>query len=331
MNTSTEHSILQPIISRYLELQRALGKSFDHEQWILESVDRWLAKTGATDFNAENFSAWCKSKQHLTSGVRRNHMRVVRNFCLYRRRSELNCFVPDLLSFPANHQPLQPYIFTEAQIAQLLQAADRLKPTALSLIRPQVYRLAIVLFYTTGLRRAELLRLSIGDYDPRQHSLLVQHTKFHKSRHLPLSDDTTGEISHYLEVRRQHHLPLTPEMPLIGSSSQNGKAYSGGGIGRGIRALCRQAGIRTVDGRLPRIHDFRHSFAVNALLRWYRTGADIHAKLPLLATYMGHVSIVSTEYYLHFIDELASRASDRFNDHYGAVVVPLPKTQGGEQ
>ena len=68
---------------------------------------------------------------------------------------------------------------------------------------------------------------------------------------------------------------------------------------------------------------------MNALLRWYRTGADIRAKLPLLATYMGHVSIVSTERYLHFVDELASLASDRFDAHYGAVVVPLPKAQGG--
>ncbi|MEN8233260.1 MAG: integrase, partial [Thermodesulfobacteriota bacterium] len=57
---------------------------------------------------------------------------------------------------------------------------------------------------------------------------------------------------------------------------------------------------------------FRHSFAVNALLRWYREGADVQSKLPLLATYMGHVSIVSTEYYLHFIDELAAVSSARF-------------------
>ncbi|HAA02978.1 MAG TPA: integrase, partial [Syntrophobacteraceae bacterium] len=132
MNTSSAHAILQPIISHYLELQRALGKCFDHEQWVLESFDHWLTNTGATDLDAEHFTAWCKSQQHLASGVRRNHMRVIRNFCLYRRRSEPDCFVPDLLSFPANHQPLQPYIFTEAQIARLLQAADRLEPVPLS-------------------------------------------------------------------------------------------------------------------------------------------------------------------------------------------------------
>jgi len=329
MNISIAQSVLQPIISRYLELQRALGKWFDGERRILEAFDRWLAEIGAADVDSENFTVWCTSKQHLASGVRRNHMRVVRNFCLYRRRSDPTCFVPDLLSFPANHQPLQPYIFTEAQIARVIQAADQLEPLPLSPIRAQVYRLAVVLLYTTGLRRGELLCLRIDDYDPRKQCLLVRRSKFHKSRHLPLSVDTVREITTYLSVRRQHHLPLFAETPLIWNRGQNGKAYSGGGLGQGLRALFRQADIRTAEGRLPRTHDIRHSFAVNALLRWYRTGADVRAKLPLLATYMGHVSIISTERYLHFVDELASQASERFDAHYGAVVVPLPKPQGG--
>jgi integrase/recombinase XerD len=330
MNTPAAPSLLHPVIARYLQLQRALGKGFDRERRILESLDHWLTKTGSVDLDAEHFTAWCKNQQHLTSGVRRNHMRVVRNFCLYRRRSEPTCFVPDLRSFPANHQTLPPYVFTEGQIARLIQTADRLEPVPLSPLRPHLYRLAIVLLYTTGLRRGELLRLSIGDYDPRQQTLLVRPSKFHKSRHLPLSHDTAEEIATYLGLRRHHHLPLAPETPLIWNRGQHGKAYSGGGLGQGLRALFRQAEIRTSEGRLPRTHDIRHSFAVNALLRWYRLGADIHAKLPLLATYMGHVSIVSTELYLHFVEELAAHASDRFNAHYGDVVLPLPKGQGGE-
>ncbi len=330
MNPSTAQSVLRPLISRYLELQRALGKGFHREQWILESLDQWLTEREFVDLDSQTFITWCKSKQHLSSGVRRSHMRVVRNFCLYRRRSESTCFVPDLQSFPANHQPLQPYIFTEAQIARLIQAADRLEPLPLSPIRAQVFRLAIVLLYTTGLRRGELLRLRMDDYDSRQQSLFVLPSKFHKSRCLPLSIDTAREIAAYLGVRHRLHLPVSPDAPLIWNRNQNGKAYSGSGLGHGIRVLFRQAEIRTSEGRLPRLHDLRHSFAVNALLRWYRTGVDIQAKLPLLATYMGHVSIASTERYLHFVDELASHASDRFAAHFGEVVVPLPKTPGEE-
>ena len=76
---------------------------------------------------------------------------------------------------------------------------------------------------------------------------------------------------------------------------------------------------------LPRIQDLRHSFAVNALLRWYRAGADVEAKLPLLATYLGHGSVVSTHHYLHFIEPLRTAASKRFAAHYGELVSPLPQ------
>jgi integrase/recombinase XerD len=84
-------------------------------------------------------------------------------------------------------------------------------------------------------------------------------------------------------------------------------------------------------GRLPRVHDFRHAFAVNALLRWYREGAEVEAKLPLLATYMGHASVVSTHYYLHWIEPLRTAASEKFAHHYGELVVPVPSRKGGQR
>ena len=67
---------------------------------------------------------------------------------------------------------------------------------------------------------------------------------------------------------------------------------------------------------------------MNALLRWYRQGADVEAKLPLLATYMGHVSVVSTHYYLQFIEPLRALASKRFGDHYEKLVAPPNSKRG---
>ena len=74
---------------------------------------------------------------------------------------------------------------------------------------------------------------------------------------------------------------------------------------------------------MPRVHDLRFTFAVHALVRWYRDGIDIQNKLPVLAAYMGHVSIVSTEYYLPFVPELRVEVSNQFCKHYGASVQPL--------
>jgi len=89
---------------------------------------------------------------------------------------------------------------------------------------------------------------------------------------------------------------------------------------RGITELLHEAGIRDVDGRVPRIQDFRHSFAIESLMRWYRQGADVQSNLPKLALYMGHVSIVSTAYYLRWTPELQELASNRFAKRFGYLV-----------
>lgn len=331
MSTSTPFlSILGPAIARYLALKEALGRRYATERAVLKSVDAFLAGCpDASDLSAETLAGWCHTQQHLTSGVRRSRMRILRNLCLYRRRTEPACFVPDSALFPPIHQSVRPYIFTEAEIARLLRAARDLKPTSRSPLCPEVFRLAIVLLYTTGLRRGELLHMTAGDYDPHEHSILVRASKFHKSRCLPLSLDGFREIDAYLRRRRARHLPTVDETPLLWNDYAGGRGYTGVGFGTGFRKLLRASEIHKPDGSLPRVHDIRHTFAVQALMRWYRSGADVQAKLPLLATYMGHVSIVSTEYYLHFIEPLATLASARFALRCARLVAPVPAPDGG--
>jgi site-specific recombinase XerD len=112
-----------------------------------------MARTGAADLTEVEFEDWCKTQARLSPTVRRNAMRIVRNFCLYRRRTDPHCFVPDRCLFPAPHQAVQPHIFSEAQIARLLQATAKVPTSPRYVLRPRVLRLAVVLLYTTGLRR----------------------------------------------------------------------------------------------------------------------------------------------------------------------------------
>jgi integrase/recombinase XerD len=255
-------------------------------------------------------------------------MRVVRNFCLYRRRAVPAAFVPDARLFPPEHQVVRPHLFTEAEVLRLLDVIQALPPAPTSPVRRENLRLAVVILYTTGLRLGELVRLVLRDYDARERTLLIRDSKFHKSRLVPLSMDTASEIDRYLAIRRTRDLAISPESALLWHRTRRGSAYTGTGLSHTIRPLLRAAQIRTGTGRVPRLHDFRHTFAIEALLRWYRAGVDVTAKLPLLATYMGHVSIVSTEYYLQFIEPLATLASDRFARHCGALVT-APSSHGG--
>jgi integrase/recombinase XerD len=201
-----------------------------------------------------------------------------------------------------------------------VQATATLAPAPQCPLRPYVVRLAVVLLYTMGLRRGELLRLTLADYARDVHVLLIRETKFHKSRALPLPLATAREVDRYLGARHQQGLSLAPTTPLLTHGVTTLRGYTGVGLGDGFRHLLTITKIQTPQGRWPRIHDLRHTFAVHALVRWYRAGADVQTKLPLLATYMGHGSIVSTAYYLPFVEPIRTLASTRFAHHCGMLI-----------
>lgn len=317
MSTSNIFSShLGPIIVRYLALKHALGRCYTHEGNVLAHLDRFLAN-GAC-LTAEAFALWIASFAHLSATGRRNWMRIARNLCLYQRRSEPACFVPDPSDFPRPHAPRRPHLFTAEQIVRLLRATDGLIPSSTSPLQREVFRLALVLLYTAGLRRGELTRLTLADYDSAERTLTIRASKFHKSRLVPLSADAGREVDAYLVARRR--FPHAAEAPLLYRRRQGLRPYTGAGLAQGLRQLFRRADVRTATGRLPRVHDLRHSFAHEALLRWYRSGIDVQTKLPALATYMGHVSIVSTQYYLSFFEPFAETVSERFALHCAPFV-----------
>lgn len=317
-------SRLAPSIEAYLRLKTALGRRYSAERTTLRALDAFLT-TVHDDLTTDTFAAWNATLGRLTSGVHRNWLRVVRNLCLYRRRTLPDAFVPDPTGFPKPHVSVRPYIFTTAEIVRLLHAADRLDATPRSPLRRETFRLAIVLLYTSGLRRGELVRLTIGDYAPCDQTLLVRESKFHKSRLLPISSDAQQALETYLRARRRHGYPLAPESALIWNRSRRGgRAYTGEALRCDLDAIFTAAEIGTPTGARPRVHDLRHTFAVHALLRWYQRGDDPQAKLPFLSTYMGHVSPVSTAYYLPFVSALAEAASLRFLRTCGALVTMPP-------
>lgn len=307
-------------IADYLERQRALGRAYIAEEDILRSLYQFTCAAGERDVDLASFEHWCASHEGLTGNVRRNRQRIVHNWCLYRQRSEPSCFVPDPNRFPRPHPHKAPVIIAPAAVGRMLTVVQTVRPSPDSALRPDVLRLATVLLYTAGLRRGELLRLQLGDVNARDAVLRVRESKFHKSRWVPLSKDAGAELRMYLR-RRQHQWGVSaPTQPLLCHGTPHCHGYTGTGLSTGLQELVESANVRGWDGRRPRVHDFRHSFAVQCLLRWYRQGADVQSNLPKLAMYMGHVSIVSTAYYLRWIPELAQAASDRFEASFGSLV-----------
>jgi integrase/recombinase XerD len=313
-------SFLAPTISRYLALKKALGRGFDYETNVLARLDGYLVRAApsATALTADAFTAWTLTFEHLSPTVRRNWMRIARNLCLYSQRGEPGCFVPDAALFPAPHPRSLPYIFTEQDIVKLLRAAAELRTRPISPLCAVGFRLAIVLLYTCGLRRGELVRLLVSDYDAVERTLLIRVSKFHKSRLVALSHDAAQEMDRYLVARRR--IPCAVDSPLLTTRFNGRRPYTGESFGFSLHRLFLRAGILTAHGKPPRVHDLRHTYAVHALLRWYRAGVDVQTKLPALAAAMGHVSIVSTAYYLSFFPPIAEAASERFARHCKPVL-----------
>lgn len=321
MSAPTCITAIDAAIEAYLAHQRALGRRYANEERILYSLREFLAQTHAVDLDQSRFEGWCHLHRQLTANVRRSRQRIVRNFCLYRRRSEPDCFVPELGSFPRPQPYRAPILVEPERIGRMLALATRLTPTPGSPLRPAVLRLAVVLLYTAGLRRGELLRLTLHDVEPRTGVLRIHESKFHKSRLVPLSSDALAELHHYLRQRLTPPFDGRPAAPLLCNCARGRlRPYTGTGLSQGIHALFDAAGVHGADGRRPRIHDLRHSFALQALLRWYREGVDVQSRLPHLALYMGHVSIVSTAYYLSWVPSLAALASERFERRFGHLL-----------
>lgn len=338
---STSQVGLQEHAASYLSHWRALGRRYRQEEWLLKVLQRELPALGHCDLTAEAFSAWQDARKDRHPNSRRKWAQLVRHFCLFRQRSEPDCFVPGP-ELACRRQPyVTPVIMSDAQVARMLSVADTLEPCLRSPLRAESMRLAIVLLYTTGMRIGELVRLTLQDIEDGGTVLRIRDSKFHKSRLLPLSGSTQVELRRFLERRAaarfdlrgtaallctrrrtcKPYAPSTKRQNAPMTSTRSGSTgYSLIGMQCGITALFVAAGVTDGQARRPRVHDLRHSFAVGALARWYRQGADVQVQLPKLAMYMGHVSIESTALYLRLTDEVAALASDRFEAHFAGVI-----------
>ncbi len=205
-------SSLATEIMRYISLKQALGRRFETASIVLLGLDRFLYKLGkpSPDLTAETFKQWCQTLESVSANTRLARMRVVRNFCLYRRRRASACFVPDPTQFPPARPTVQPYVFSEPEMARLLSYSACISGSTRSPLRGAATRLAIILLYPAGLRRRELLRLTVEDYDLSAQTLLIRASKFHKSRLLPLSDDVAMEMEQFLKMHKAIRPPLPP-------------------------------------------------------------------------------------------------------------------------
>lgn len=302
-------SPLRQHLAEYLTLRRALGYKLARTEKLLAQFISYLDAIGASTITIKDAVAWAT----LPAGSQvwwAMRLSAVRGFAGYLHTLDERCQVPPSDLFRRRPRSRVPYLYSDLELDALLAATA----TISSPLRAATFRTLIGLLAVTGMRIGEAIAADRDDVD-RQHGLLiVRHGKFGKTRPLPLHQSTMDALAGYLE---RPDRPQRPRSPALFLSTVGTRLYYPD-VNRTFTMLVARAGLMARSARCsPRIHDLRHSFAVQTLLDCYRAGVDVDARLPLLSTYLGHVNPASTYWYLTGAPELLALAGQRLQTSLG--------------
>jgi integrase/recombinase XerD len=301
---------LRQALADYLALRRALGYKLARDEKLLTQFIEHLEALGATRVTTEQCLAW----SCLASGGdnwRHRRLSATRKFATYLCTVDPATEVPASDLLPWRPRRATPYLYSEAEIRALIATAGSLRTR----LRVATYRTLLGLLVVTGMRVGEAIRLDRDDVNLETGVIMVRFTKFGKTRELPLHPTTVAALRAYLGQRDQHQPPPTTPAVFISTAGTRLRYCV---VHHTFQRLVRDAGLspRSATGR-PRIHDLRHTFAVQTLLDAYRNGWDVQERLTLLSTYLGHVNPDGTYWYLSAAPELLGLAADRLGDMRG--------------
>jgi integrase len=302
-------SALAQRLDDYLRLRRALGHDLADAARLLPRFVDYLDATNTEFVTVTAALAWSLERNTLAgSTVPGRRMMAARGFARYLAGIDPRTEVPPagLVAIPRRWRP--PFIYTDADVLVLMGQARRSIPQPL---RAATHETLIGLLAATGLRIGEALRLDRGDIDSSDRVLLVRRSKFGKSRQVPLQASTVDALERYAHRRGQLYPHPSTDSFFV---SLAGTRVIYETVWPTFRALCDAAAVGAGSTVTPRIHDFRHTFAVRALLDWYRDGVDVQARLPWLSTYLGHREPRYTYHYLSAAPELLAHAARLVDD-----------------
>jgi len=309
-------------VHRFLQFKRASGNRYQGEERELRVLDRFLAsQLDASDpvINEKILQEYLSQNSPLSLKTRQTRLSLLRQLCLFVALEEPRTAIPPSRFLGICRNLFVPRIFTRAEARLFLQACACLPKGKGSPLRGMVHGTALMLLYLTGLRLGEALSLNLEDVDLSQGVLKIRRGKFGKSRLVPMAPDLTSRMQHCRRFVEQFFGLRPPSGcffpgPKGARCNKNALRYS-------FRKVLAAASIPWLGpGKGPRLHDLRHSFAVHRMILWYEQGADLGTKLPLLATYLGHVSLSSSQRYLRLTEDLLAEVSRRYQSRFGHLI-----------
>lgn len=306
-------SALDEHLANYLRLRRALGYKLEEYGRTLPKLIAFLEANGQSTITGELAIVWARSTTGACSRSWAARLTMARQFATYLQTLDPATEVPPAGVFAAPYQRPAPYLWSQADIRRLVDAAGRLEPPIKAASMQALFGLLAV----TGMRVGEAVALDRGDVDLTNGVICVrEHTAKHeRARLLPLHETTVAALARYARARdRLCPAPRSTTFFL----GVRGNALNGVETGRAMRQLTTELGLRTETVR-PRAHDLRHSFAVRCLVDCQQAGESVDKRIAALSTYLGHVAPSDTYWYLTATPELMGLAAQRLHDRFGAA------------
>lgn len=309
---------------QFIKMKRSLGCKYYSEERMLANFDRFLLAEfpdlGENEITQEAIERWDTKRPHESSKTHSSRKLVLRKFCEYSAMQGYNIFVSREKARYKSISTFVPHIYSDDELKRFFMAVDNHTRRKVMLSNTLFYPTLFRLLYCCGLRLMEALNLLVSDVDLEKRTLLIRDTKFGKDRNVPFGEELAKTLERYLRIS---HFSKPSDYFF---TSPRGGRYSGKTVGAAFHEFREKAGIyHGGRNKGPRIHDFRHTFAVTRLKKWFDEGADIQTKLPVLSAYLGHCDLRGTQRYLRLTSQMYPRITRLFEDKFGDV---FPKVGG---
>jgi len=302
---------LHQAVQEYLRMRRDLGFKLAEAGKGLLEFTAFMRQHRATYITSELALHWAQQPTHLQPAQWARRLSFVRGFACYRSATDPRTQIPPPGLLPFKARRARPYLYSDEEIARLLRAAQGMRYRCkYDALRPCLFHCLFGLLSVSGLRMSEALNLQLPDVDLDAAILTIRGAKLGKDRLVPLHASTCKVLQQYLAQRSQHWAGRDVSSYVF--VSNRGHRLDAAEVHRTFYALSREIGLRGAsDSHGPRLHDMRHRFATNTLVRWYQRDQDPERLLPVLSAYLGHVHVADTQWYLNCSPQLMRQAMRR--------------------
>jgi integrase/recombinase XerD len=299
-NIEFDDGAFKQLFLDFIRYQQSLGYKYGNSSiYNLRSINRAINQMNLNQeqpcLSKKIIESLAEKHPNETCGTQQCRISLIRQFSLYMNRVGLDAYLFPKRFLPKNRSDFRPYIFSDNEISAIIRAADSLKPMKRSPKYCFIYPALIRLLYGCGLRISEARYLKTQQVDLQQGIIYIDKSKNDTSRYVPMSGSLTDYLRHYV---REASIDLNVEGFFF--PAPNGGHYDPKTLYEGIKNIYHKAQIEILpNGKLPRVHDIRHTFSVHAIRMMKNKGRDVYTSTPLLSAYLGHTNMIDTEKYIH--------------------------------